>query len=517
MSYSRRPRILNGVNQSLTSSTCWSAGTWGVLIMSMALLLPAPVQSEDAGSETSSGDESWQVIYLQGQRVGYLHGRTWTSTVDGQLHYWSESVSRMSIKRFGETLTITVSQTTEEDPDGDLIAFKCRTENPPFSQTTIIGTVVDGELKLTTETAGKSTQQSKTWDPDVKSPAYQDRLLQSDPLNDGETRSFRIYDPQLGDFATLDLHGEGPAETKLLDGSLRVLPLVTIRHSLLPLVTIRTFLGPDGETLKTETSLLGMEAFAVTRDEALKAIEGADLDLAVATLVPVEGLTRPHESKSIVYEITAADPHLLEMFPTGASQTVTPVDADTIRLNVSGVAPDSSQAGAPVAEEYRAASRYLDSADHAIIDLANKGAGDATDPARVAVNLEQFVYREIRKKNFSTAPGTASEVVRNLEGDCTEHAMLLAAMLRSGDPLPGGCGAGVLRTAFRLRRAHVDGGLFRWAMDTSGCDPGPGGIGAGHLKIADSSLSDEGPDPLTAFLPLVECLGRIQIDVSSTK
>ena len=45
--------------------------------------------------------------------------------------------------------------------------------------------------------------------------------------------------------------------------------------------------------------------------------------------------------------------------------------------------------------------------------------------------LERFVQREVTKKDFTQAFATASEVARSREGDCTEHAVLVAALGRA--------------------------------------------------------------------------------------
>ena len=46
---------------------------------------------------------------------------------------------------------------------------------------------------------------------------------------------------------------------------------------------------------------------------------------------------------------------------------------------------------------------------------------------------------------------------------------------------------------------------------------GQGGIGAGHLKMADASFADDAAAPITAFVPLLQVLGNMQIDVVSAK
>ena len=74
---------------------------------------------------------------------------------------------------------------------------------------------------------------------------------------------------------------------------------------------------------------------------------------------------------------------------------------------------------------------FIQSDDPLIVADAKKAAGDETDPWRVAVALERYVNREVTKKDFTQAFATAAEVAKSREGDCTEHAVFLAALARA--------------------------------------------------------------------------------------
>ena len=50
--------------------------------------------------------------------------------------------------------------------------------------------------------------------------------------------------------------------------------------------------------------------------------------------------------------------------------------------------------------------------------------------SEIAKELTKFVFRYISGKNFEVGFATASEVAKNKKGDCTEHAVLLAALGR---------------------------------------------------------------------------------------
>ena len=105
-------------------------------------------------------------------------------------------------------------------------------------------------------------------------------------------------------------------------------------------------------------------------------------------------------------------------------------------------------------------------------------------------------------------------MARNLEGDCTEHAVLLAAMLRAAE-IPSRVAVGLVYvdslSAFgghMWTEAYLDG---HWIpLDGT---LGRGGTGIGHLKLTDSSLADDGPGALSSFAPLMLVIGQMQIEV----
>ena len=169
-------------------------------------------------------------------------------------------------------------------------------------------------------------------------------------------------------------------------------------------------------------------------------------------------------------------------------------------------------------ESYLGDTQFLQAKDSRVQEHARKATAGSLDPGTIAVRMEQYVYTSLKKKNFSTALASAAEVAKNLEGDCTEHACLLAAMLRV-QKIPSRVTIGLVY-AERLgafgghmwTEAWLDG---KWVpLDAT---LGKGGIGPGHIKLADSSLSDDGPAPVTSFVPLMNMLSNVTIDIVSTE
>ena len=139
------------------------------------------------------------------------------------------------------------------------------------------------------------------------------------------------------------------------------------------------------------------------------------------------------------------------------------------------------------------------------------------EPAKIAIAMEKYVNQKLQNKDFSTALASAGEVARSLQGDCTEHAVLLAAMLRARH-IPSRIAVGLVYIEpLAAFGTHMWTEVLlgdRWVpLDAT---LGLGGIGADRIKLADSSFADNGPSPMTTFLPLLHVLGRIELTVVET-
>ena len=473
-------------------------------------------------------EDNWQVIFLSGQRIGYAHSVTEPVSQGGRDLIRTKSESSMSFKRFGQTLVIKQVVTTEETTDGSLISFRSQMDNPPAASSSTVGKVVGTELRLE-QTVNNSTKESvQPWRSEVKSPAYQDRVLRVTPLKPGESRSFEAFLPDFNKASLIHLTAGDWEEVKLLDGKSHKLLSVKVTQAILPGFVLKGYVDGNGETLKTSTNMLGAELvmYQVSKEEALKSIEGAQLDLAVSTLIKVARIPNAHGTKKVVYRVTTTgqdDP--TEVLPSGGTQTVKKIGPEQGELTVIAVPipSEAELASAPskaTEEQFLASSQYLQRDDERVQQHAKKAAGDATNPARIARQMEQYVQKTLTKKNFSTAMASAGEVAKSLEGDCTEHAVLLAAMLRVKG-IPSRVVVGLVYV--EINNAPVFGGHMwteaylggKWVpLDAT---LGNGGTGAAHIKLSDSSLSDDSPAAISSFAPLMLVIGQLKIEVVSVE
>jgi transglutaminase-like putative cysteine protease len=143
---------------------------------------------------------------------------------------------------------------------------------------------------------------------------------------------------------------------------------------------------------------------------------------------------------------------------------------------------------------------------------AKEAAGSETDPWKVAVALETYVHRVVTMKDFSQALATASEVARNPEGDCTEHAVYLAALARARK-IPARVVVGlVYMPQSQTFGCHMWTEVYiagRWiSLDGT---LAKGGVGGGHLQLTHSSLA--GGAAYNVFFPVMQVVGRLKVEV----
>ena len=500
---------------------CLAILTFGWVLSEPALVPAVFAQGKPAVSPAENAEE-WSVMYMGKTRVGYARSNTLNVMRDGRELIRSESDTTMLIKRFGQELKMKLTLATEETLEGELVSVEFKNENPPASYTRTTGKVIGDKLELEIENAKKVSKKSIAWDKANKSPAYQDRLLREKPVKTGEKQQFKVFLPEMNQVATVTITGRDPTETTLLDGKKVKLQQVDITQSVLPGFVTKTWVDAEGHTVKSTTGgFFGsdMSSYRVSREEALKEISGAELDIAIDTLIKIQPpIQRAHESQEIVYQVTVKGHDPAVEIPAGDTQRIKATGLETAELTVTSLRPTAAVPGTMkgVGAEFSTPNRFLQSDDERVIKHAEAATGDATALWDIALLMESYVHDNLKKKNFSTALATAAEVAESLEGDCTEHACLLAAMCRV-KKIPSRVVVGFVY-AERLEAfgGHMWTEVFingKWIpLDAT---LGMGGIGAAHIKLADSGFQDGDTAPTASFLPILRVIGNMGLKVKT--
>ena len=240
--------------------------------------------------------------------------------------------------------------------------------------------------------------------------------------------------------------------------------------------------------------------------------------------MPVDrALPSPHATKRIRYRLQLEGGDPAAAFVSGYSQRVRSLDPHTAEVTVYAVRPDTAAANPdavddPPTEDDRAPNNLIQSDNSKIVAVAAEAVGDEKDPWRVALALESRVKKLITKKDYTQAFASAADVVQSNAGDCTEHAVLLAALARArGVPARVAIGLVYVEQEGKSQFAyHMWNELCigkHWSpMDSTLAQ---GGIGAAHLKIARSTL--KGASAFSSFLPVAHVAGRLKIVIEEVE
>lgn len=501
---------------------------WALLIvLGLACSKSAPPQEKRAADEAAepsvaarqveSGEE-WEVIFRGREKAGHSWTRISPVEEQGQQLVQVETFTELRVLRDQQVAAVKAKYTTWETPAGEVVRFTSETQ-VGAGPIQAAGRVVDGRMEIQSTSGGKTQMQSLPWSSDILGAAAESRGMARQPMQPGETRKLRYLDPMLLQVLEVTLRARDFEQAKLLDGArelLRIDSVTSIDGAPVP-IEFTYWADRTGEVLKSSNQSLGIETYRTTREVALKEFQPA-ADLVTETTIKLnKPLESPHATRKVRYRVQLEGGDPAAAFVTSATQQVRSLDAHSAEITVTALDPSKDTIGPlgpqdPPTDADTSASQLVQSDDAQIIAMANEAAGDERDPWQVALKLEQYVHHTITEKNFAQALSSAADVARSKEGDCTEHAVLLAALARArGIPARVAIGLVALRSG-RAFGYHMWNEVFingRWVpVDAT---LGQGGIGAGHLKVAESDLA--GSAAYTSFLPVVQLLGRLKIDV----
>lgn len=454
--------------------------------------------------------------YIAGAKVGHSH-TTLTPQPDGLVRIDSQEV--MTIQRGGLAITNRVTLLSVEKPTGELSRFESRADLGP-TETQSRGEVLPGgKLRLETGSQGQTTTETIPWHEDWGGFFAADRSLEARPMKPGESRTLHSLQPIVNQVAEIELKAADFEETQLLTGSRRLLRIEGQMTLAGVPITMTLWTDEQGVSWKTFVPNLNQTSYRADRETALRQGDGPAYDLfADVTVHVAQPLKKGHDSQRVLYRAKLAGADPAEAFVSDTNQSVQRIDEHTAEITVRAVRPNQPPGPLdgvqPPTDADRAPNTLIQSDDPRIVQMAASVEPEETDPWKIGLALEKFVRGAVTEKNFSQAFASAAEVAQTREGDCTEHAVLLTALLRARN-IPARCAMGLVYfpqdqgAGFAYHMWSEAWINDRWIpLDGT---LGRGGIGGGHLELAHSNL--QGAGPFAAFMPVFRVLGQLELEV----
>ncbi len=470
--------------------------------------------------------ERWYTLEMMGQPAGWMHS---TRAVDEGV-VTTTSEMELRVRRGELELSFRIDTRFEETLDGEPIEMAATTtlggapstQTYRFTEEGVVQTVGSAGMERTSTLE----RPEGTW----LTPAAASRFLAT-RLNAGaEEITVRTIDPLSGLRVTSAVRSEIQKTVLEIAGrEVEAYRCTSIADSQ-PGITTIEWLDAKGDPLKMETAFGGF-ALTVTASDRETATgtpaAAAPEMMASLFITPSRPIRNAHRTRFAEFVVRSTEGDLPDLPSTGY-QRAERLDAGSARVTI-----DMTSAPEAVGDEtdvafYTASTAYLAHDDPAVAALARRAVGDhaTLPPDRIAEELRRFVHEHIVSKDLTVGFATASETARSGEGDCTEHAVLLAALLRARG-IPSRVVSGLIYAdAFAGGRNifgyHMwtqamlrdENGEPRW-YDLDATLPGPRGYNAAHIALAVSALEDAGP--VGGLAELAPLLGRLAIEVEETR
>ena len=381
--------------------------------------------STPAGSDqpATAAEERWDAIYLGGVHVGHRHTQ---QTVKGDERH-IRSKQQIRIDRDGQTVEMSV--TLESWIGADQRPKRFRAETRMGGSPIIIEGRMAGDTVQLSTTTTSTTESQIPWSAEHHGFFGLERNLTDSVPKPGDQRQLLALVP-LADRVLAVQHTITAEAWESVKGSderwLRLRVKADVGGQ--PIESL-VWIDRHGKPMKTENPVMQLVERATTREEA-QASTAARLDLFELASVKLDRALPLLNNDRLQFEATVEQGSISELIHQGPNQTVQVLNQRTARITTLAQADASFVGQLPTSADL-AASSLIQTDDAMIQQQAQQLETAATEGREIAVALERWVHEAVVGKNYAQGFASAAEVLREREGDCTEHAVLLAALARA--------------------------------------------------------------------------------------
>ncbi|MBN1765472.1 MAG: transglutaminase domain-containing protein, partial [Sedimentisphaerales bacterium] len=400
-----------------------------ILKVTLVLLLIVFV-SPFVWAEAAPDSTEYFAIFMNGQKVG--HGLHQRMVEAGRVRTTEEMT--LSFQRGQDGLVATMSETSIETVKGRPAGFESVIKMGAIAIESKGSLNAEGQM----EVGISGVEQKRIIDlpPEALMSEGLRLLLQSKKLENGLKFDVKMFSPSMLKVIEAQIQ---VGETQPVDLLGRVVPLTEVATALkmkTGSLNSVSYVDKDFNPQKMISTVMGMniELIACSREFALSANDVPDFveHMVMASPAPIPNFST---AKSISYHLQPKGEEKL-MIPSTDNQTVTSDGQGGLWLTVKPVRPSGKETF-PYKGKDKAAlealkpTRFLQSDDDKIKELARQAIGEAKDASEAIKKIELFVHNYVDEKNLSVGYASAAEVAQSRQGDCTEHAVLCAALCRA--------------------------------------------------------------------------------------
>ncbi len=444
--------------------------------------------------------EHWFGLYLNQNKVGYMC-QSITIDQDGKLHFTEDGTFKMNMSGVKQDMKISSIRTYAKS--GELISIKYEMRDP-ISTTEFKALLENDQLKLTKTMAGQTTEKLLPPPKETVKDALKFQLwMQQNPEPNSELISFYfepLYEQELTCISTIE-----NIEEKFFNGA----PTKVYK-------------------IKTKINIINLEQTSYVTENGL-----------VLEDIAGEIFTMRLEPKEIAKDVTYSNDVLVSNAAIVDKPIPNPRTRDTLKLIIRGPLKESNlfcderQQIIPNQDHFLFTARRIDpttipnitypiqeeevkrwcepssfvQSDHPdMIKKAKEIVGDTKNAWDAVEKLCNWVKSNMRT-TYSAQLTNSLDVLRHMEGDCTEHSLLFVGLTRAIG-IPAREVAGLIYVDHPKPGFYFHQWAKVWINKWIDVDPtfGQTTVDVTHIKIGEGDLIDQ--------IKLIPLIGRINISVA---
>ena len=503
----------------------------GILLATLALIdlaVAQPVETQapaQAATEWSLDSQHWYVTEIRGEPAGWVH----ETLQSNGTHERTIHESKVSMSRGSDSMAVEMSHIFEETVDGEPVRLITRMmmSRQPIEDEYVFGP--EGVKQITRQGGAERVANRPLPKGRWLTPRQEHRLFMERCAAGAKEIRYVTLNPEGGlELMTVTKTFLGKEEVEVLGNTVPVTVWKTIT-SAMPLMQTTEKISEDGVLVRSDSQIGGLRIVQrlATEAEAMDAPQGAGgrgpgaggagpeimFSAFVQVDPPIENIGDLHKAK---LRLRVREGDMPDLPSEGAQRVTMNEDKRSAVVTVDVNQPSEESLDNAAAEPYLKSSSLIESDDALIGKLAERavrGAGESAS-ARAAA-MRKFVHQYISSKSLDTAFASAAETAKMKTGDCSEHAVLLCAMLRSRG-IPARLASGLVYIDRIGRFEHV----FGWHMWTQANLDGKwidldatisGPFHAGHILTTVSSFADD--SPTSELAGMIALVGNLEVDV----
>ena len=466
---------------------------WAVMVFLLIQRVDLAPEIVLEPSEELSDSEAWMSVFFKGQKVGY----TEQSLARTEFGYDLVQNAYLKLNLMGTTQELRTMTSARLNEAMELMSFSFFMSAGPVRYQ--LSGVLDGlTLDMISTTGGHTGNSQLRLESPPRLASGLMPYLARQGLEEGDRFQLPIFDPATLSMKKVTVAVEG-LETLLMDG--RETQAFRLRMDYRDTQTY-TWIDPEGRTIKEE-GFFGLSLVRATEEEAKADLTGrADLaDMVASTSATTDkSIKRPREARRLKARLVGVNLEGFEL--DGGRQTLTGDVIEVVREKIDVRDQKRRPFHDPDLDPYLEPEALIQSRHPKIIAQARSLAGGVGEPLEIIDRVVNWTYENLEKRPTMSVP-SAVDVLETKVGDCNEHAVLAAALLRAAG-VPTRVAVGVLYYDGRFYyHAWLEAYWGRWLA----VDPVVGQVPADatHIRFMTGGLARQSE--------MIRLIGRLRVEI----